>query len=336
MRALYYMLMDDTIILATSRQRANEKIGVLREFCITLGMITNESKTQFMVINGEEDDRNPIIHDDLNITNCDMYTYLGARFPQDGRLTSSVKAQVATKICLVVKFEAFVRKNPDAPFAAKKKVFSAALVAAILYGSCNAHVLFMHQITFGSEKNHGHGSVSYGGWIALSPRARGDAQRRCIKKLTLERANDVDDLFMHVWRITQDAGTPAFKYAKALLDITDAERIDATRERVLSSERSKFVTYRTMMNPALTTHPMYTDPTVCEYKRRALTKFLLSSHNLAIERGRWSRTPRHERLCTDCDLNAIQDEEHVLSVCPRFQIIRTNHPSVNFHLPDFF
>ncbi|ELU10817.1 hypothetical protein CAPTEDRAFT_200258 [Capitella teleta] len=202
-------------------------------------MIINESKTQFMVINGEEDDRNPIIHDDLNITNCDMYTYLGARFTQDGRLTSSVKAQVAAKMCHVVKFEAY------------------------------------------------------------------------------------------------DAGTPAFKYAKALLDNTDAESIDATRERVLSSERSKFVTYRTMMNPALTTHPMYTDPTVCEYKRRALTKFRLSSHNLAIERGRWSRTPRHERLCTDCDLNAIQDEEHVLSVCPRFQIIRTNHPSVNFHLPDF-
>ncbi|ELU15273.1 hypothetical protein CAPTEDRAFT_104428, partial [Capitella teleta] len=45
------MLMDDTIILATSRQRANEKIGVLREFCRTSGLITNESKTQFMVIN---------------------------------------------------------------------------------------------------------------------------------------------------------------------------------------------------------------------------------------------------------------------------------------------
>ncbi|ELU03009.1 hypothetical protein CAPTEDRAFT_201830 [Capitella teleta] len=182
-------------------------------------MIINESKTQFMVINGEEDDRNPIIHDDLNITNCDMYTYLGARFTQDGRLTSSVKAQVAAKMCHVVKFETFVRRNPDAPVAVNKKVFSAALVAAILYGS---------------------------------------------------------------------------------------------------------------------THPMYADPTICEYKRRALTKFRLSSHNLAIKRERWSRTPRHERLGIDCDLNAIQDEEHVLSVCPRFHSIRTDYPSVNFHFPDFF
>ncbi|ELU10587.1 hypothetical protein CAPTEDRAFT_194054 [Capitella teleta] len=163
------MLMDDTIILATSRQRAIEKIGVLREFSRTSGMIINKSKTQFMVINGEEDDRNPIIHDDLNITNCDMYTYFGARFTQDGRLTSSVKAQVAAKMCHVVKFEAF------------------------------------------------------------------------------------------------DAGTPAFKYTKALLDNTDTERINATRERVLSSKRSKFVTYRTLLNPALTTHPIYADPTVCEY-----------------------------------------------------------------------
>ncbi|ELU18659.1 hypothetical protein CAPTEDRAFT_209215 [Capitella teleta] len=97
-------------------------------------MSINESKTQFMVINGEEDDRNPIIHDDLNITNCDMFTYLGARFTQDGRLTLSVKAQIAAKMCHVVKFEAFVRRNPVAPFVLKKKVFEAALTSALLYG----------------------------------------------------------------------------------------------------------------------------------------------------------------------------------------------------------
>ncbi|ELU13086.1 hypothetical protein CAPTEDRAFT_185035 [Capitella teleta] len=80
-------------------------------------------------------------------------------------------------------------------------------------------------------------------------------------------------------RPDRDAGTPALKYAKALLDNTDAERIDDTREHVLSFKWSKFVTYWTMMKPALTTHPMHTDPTVCEYKRRTLTKFCLSSHD---------------------------------------------------------
>ncbi|ELU03258.1 hypothetical protein CAPTEDRAFT_201798 [Capitella teleta] len=55
----------------------NDLIRNLKERCAPdgfLGMIINESKTQFMVINGEEDDRNPIIHDDLNITNCDRFT----------------------------------------------------------------------------------------------------------------------------------------------------------------------------------------------------------------------------------------------------------------------
>jgi hypothetical protein len=207
--------MEDTIILATSRQRANEKIGVLREFCRTSGMIINESKTQFMVINGEEDDRNPIIHDDLNITNCDMYTYLGARFTQDGRLTSSVKAQVAAKMCHVVKFEAFVRRNPNASFAVKKKVFSAALIAAILYGceswlsaaslkhatsmysSCIRSLLGVRKTTATDL------CLIEAGLPSLQEHVR-DAQRRCIEKLTLERANDVDDPFMHVWRITQD------------------------------------------------------------------------------------------------------------------------------------
>ncbi|ELU04305.1 hypothetical protein CAPTEDRAFT_201086 [Capitella teleta] len=196
-------------------------------------------------------------------------------------------------MCHVAKFEAFVRRNPDAPFAVKKKVFSAALVAAILYG-CESwlspaslkHATSMYSSCIGSLLGLGKTTVTdlsliEAGLPSLQEHVR-DAQRRCIEKLTLERANDVDDPFMHVWCITQDAGTPAFKNAKALLDNMDAEGIDATRECVLSFERCTFVTCRTMMNPALTTHPMYADPTVCEYKRRALTKFRLSSHNLAI------------------------------------------------------
>ena len=44
-----------------------------------------------------------------------------------------------------------------------------------------------------------------------------------------------------------------------------------------------------------------------------ITKFRLGSHNLPIERGRWFRQPRHERLCASC--NELGDESHVIYRC---------------------
>lgn len=53
--------------------------------------------------------------------------------------------------------------------------------------------------------------------------------------------------------------------------------------------------------------------------RKAVTRLLLSSHNLALERMRWSeryhdRVPRELRLCRLC-ANAVESPEHALLLC---------------------
>ena len=68
------LLMDDTILLATTREKAAAKINVLENFCGTSGMVINIAKTKFMVINGNQEDRQPIVDDDLCVKNCDSYT----------------------------------------------------------------------------------------------------------------------------------------------------------------------------------------------------------------------------------------------------------------------
>ena len=52
--------------------------------------------------------------------------------------------------------------------------------------------------------------------------------------------------------------------------------------------------------------------------RHALTKIRLSSHRYNIETGRWGKNkiPRADRQCTLC--NVIEDEFHVLIICPRY------------------
>ena len=46
--------------------------------------------------------------------------------------------------------------------------------------------------------------------------------------------------------------------------------------------------------------------------RVELSRFRLSSHGLLVEKGRWSRVPRDERLCV---CGVVQDERHVIEEC---------------------
>ena len=42
-------------------------------------------------------------------------------------------------------------------------------------------------------------------------------------------------------------------------------------------------------------------------------------HKLMIERGRWLKVPRTDRLCVCC--NKLEDEFHVICECPRYSCI---------------
>jgi coenzyme F420-reducing hydrogenase alpha subunit len=45
-------------------------------------------------------------------------------------------------------------------------------------------------------------------------------------------------------------------------------------------------------------------------QRRSFTKLRTSSHRLQIELGRYQGVPRHNRVCTKCSSNVIEDELH--------------------------
>ena len=53
------------------------------------------------------------------------------------------------------------------------------------------------------------------------------------------------------------------------------------------------------------------------------------SHDLRIETGRWSRTPRELRVCS-CDSQAVQNETHVLIECPRSRSVRQKFRDLNY------
>lgn len=57
-------------------------------------------------------------------------------------------------------------------------------------------------------------------------------------------------------------------------------------------------------------------------KIRCFAKFRLGSHDLQVQTGAWLNIPRHLRVCHFCNLNAVDDEYHVIFECAALQHIR--------------
>ena len=61
--------------------------------------------------------------------------------------------------------------------------------------------------------------------------------------------------------------------------------------------------------------------------KQTLTKYRLSEHSLAIEKGRHRKTwlPAEQRLCCHCTLNEPETELHFLTKCEKYKQIRQTH-----------
>ena len=55
--------------------------------------------------------------------------------------------------------------------------------------------------------------------------------------------------------------------------------------------------------------------------RKLIVKMRISDHVLEIERGRYNKRNREQRICRQCHLNVIEDEEHFFFHCQK----RTNY-----------
>ena len=307
-------------------------------------MRINQQKTKFMCVNGSSESRAPLIVGDLRVENCESYVYLGAVFTQDGKTSSSINLHCKDKYKHVLKFFSFIAKNFNFPFWVKRKVFEAALLSAVLY-SCES---WLENGLGDLQKLYTSLVKALLGVRVSSPndlcllelgipsvvgRIR-QAQKRFFSKMIVDRK--VDDPFAFVWEMCTNSKTRAAKYVTNLLNeenIIDND-MDTIRWRVVNNTGSKFAMY-VNVNPELTPHPLYrfTGPHY-ESDRVIFTRLRLLSHDLAIEKGRWSRIPRENRLCP---CGHVQTEEHIVCYCNQSAHVRGQHLNINFQsLCEFF
>ena len=132
------MLMDDTVIFATSRERLCEKLKLLVDWCDQSGMVINEDKTEFMAFCTSANGRLPIMLNpkagQVIVRHCSNYTYLGAVFTSDGKVKSSLTQHVVSREKAMNKLVIFLHRNKNAPYKVKKTVVDACFNTSLLYG----------------------------------------------------------------------------------------------------------------------------------------------------------------------------------------------------------
>ena len=333
------MLMDDTVIFATSRKQLTMKLKILEEYCTEYGMQVNETKTEFMVINGTPKDRETIVLSKLTVKHCTSYVYLGVIVTENGSASASLKAHVAEKKKHLNRLNIFLSRNHDAPFFVKRKVFDAAFSSAILYG-CESWIdvplapveaMYMTAVRRLLDVRRSTSKLTClveAGLPSLEALIK-DKQCKFLRKMLVDRDGMSEDPLMYTLAYIKDNCETTYQYIHDVMqrdDYIDADRVELCRQlRETPPEKTKLRLY-SKFNPDLEVHPLYkgTDSKSCveDNLRITFTRIRLCSHSLRSETGRWNRVPADQRFCPHCHDQSIQNEEHLLE-CPATLPIRT-------------
>ena len=122
-------------------------------------------------------------------------------------------------------------------------------------------------------------------------------------------------------------------FIKSIIQRTSDQCIQDQLSKVVESE--KLLWYRKLYKFQ---RAPYVDLITSKLDRSMLAKMRLSAHNLEIERGRYLNIERERRLCQVCNANVIENENHFLWDCMKYDkdrklfIDKVSSHFSNFHL----
>ena len=324
--------MDDTAVLATSRERMLRKLTALKSCTDELHGEIHPNKSAYIAVNTK--DTSDFILDGVTISYCSEYTYLGTPL-SNNTIADQVKQHLSRKASHVIKYTSFLNKNSDTPYKVKKQVWHSALQSALFY-SCETWLTTdlraaesVYMSTLKQLLGIRHTSCND---VCLVEAGVGNAksyiqerQRNFLYKL-LSRDNFNISYVGIIVNLAIQVKCPSGKVLAKLKNLGPkydycASSLEKAKINIRISDSTRRATYLTL-NPELSLNEIYKGYfNVPEFSRISFTRIRTSSHRLRIETGRWSRTPRELRTCPCGD---IQTEEHVLLRCPVSQMLRSN------------
>ena len=315
---------DDTTILASSRSSAERKVKTLIHYCRSNYINLQLTKCEFIVINGDDRDKQDIELTSGKIRNVNNVTLLGSQISQSGKIQEDLHLHMCKRISSVGKFYNFIRSNRLAPISVKLKVMQACVLSALLH-NCEAFgdkipkelekVYFeMIKTCLNVRKNTPNMIVLIESGMMPLKSIIMSRQLNFIRNFTtnFNESSPRKIIFEHL----KNMENPYIKYYIHLSDTYNSKHeIYSSEMQKLKGEinrlaqnnsKYKFMLYK-KFNSDLST------PDLNQTHSQGFIRLRTSSHSFPIELGRWSRTERANRLCNMC--NVMGDEEHYIYNC---------------------
>ena len=148
-----------------------------------------------------------------------------------------------------------------------------------------------------------------------------DRQYNFFQKIT--QLSPEDAIVSSIVSMCQDSSI--IQYYASLENDNSKRDIEEREKRIHDSTNSMCIYYNNMN--FLQKSCIY-DSMTNDHYRFILTRWRLSNHDLKIESGRYTRpiTPRDQRTCDTCGV--LEDEYHVVFVCPAYNEQRIGHESI--------
>ena len=349
---------DDTLVFSLSHELFVKKCNILINTFHQKKLLLNLKKSGYM-----------IIHDDKSTLRIDLklesgwlpyresVVYLGSLFSDSGMIHQDViQHSLSKEKAVSIKLANFVTNNLYAPVTVKFKVMNSCVTAAILYacetwgGSNLSRIEAIHRkaikVTLNMKFNTPNDIVYVESGchplIASISKRQFNFWQKILNDITANPDSPITMLYLKAI----EAKLPIIKHYQNLHTrfTSDTEcyqyyrgqEMDTIRERIKSAAvrdvEGLLGTYNSI-NSTLQSPEFYSVYIINESDRLILTKYRTGSHALNIQKGRYNRIPREDRLCK-CK-EEVQDLTHIIFRC---QLIAEARNIIAQHnsLQDFF
>ena len=124
---------DDTTILASTRKDAEAKLRTLLSYCDVNHISLQLLKCEFIVINGDDYDKQNIPLPKGSVKHVLVVKLLGSHISETGSITIDLQHHMNDRYLAVSKFFNFIRSNRLAPSKVKLKVLEACVTSSLLH-----------------------------------------------------------------------------------------------------------------------------------------------------------------------------------------------------------
>ena len=332
-------LADDTSISAESLVSMTNKFHHVIKYSDIKHQHINTSKTKYMHMSTNPIQLPVILENEKVIKAVELdtrYPFLGFNLTYSDDIYDLIVNNLNSKMFNVAKFHAWLEYNDETPFFIKIKVLYACFFSSLLYSAeawGNLEKIEKTLITTelkalksclgiksGTTSDLIYIEINRPDIIAVIK----DRQFNFVKKI--QRMKKGESLVKEIWDLCSSE-SPSLKYYYENMNNKNAENNIATRiNRVETSDQSMCIRYKTIIGMHYS-NILY-ESCLDDTKRTTITRWRMSSHNLKIETGRYTRpiTARENRLCDVCKV--IDDEYHAIYVCSIHRLIREKYKNI--------